>query len=98
MIRLPTYSDPFYSVTYELSGERFLFDFVYNQREDSWCFNLSTEDGEGLARGIRVSTGVNLLQFVIDKRAPKGALVCEGPRDPKLYDLEENGTCRLVFV
>lgn len=97
MIRLPTFSDPFYSITYELAGARFVFDFLYNQREDAWYFHLTTEDGVKLARGIRISLGVNLLQFVVDRRAPQGKLVCVGPHDPGLNDLEENGVCQLVF-
>jgi hypothetical protein len=97
MIRLPTFADPFYSVTYELAEERFVFDYLYNQREDAWYIHVITEDGVVIARGIRVSVGVDLLRFCVTSRVPKGILVCVGPRDPGLKDLTEDGTCQLVF-
>lgn len=99
MIVLPTYSDPFYTASYELAGSRYTFDFQYSQREDAWYFHLDTETGVRLAAGVRVVTGSDLFLFLKSSAlAPKGSLRCVGPRDPGLYDLEAGADCFLLFT
>lgn len=72
---LPTTKEPFYEAIYTLDGVRYIFNFKYNQREDRYYFDLLTETGTVLARGLKVAAGVDIFQIVAGTTSPKGPLV-----------------------
>jgi hypothetical protein len=89
---LPTFEDPFYTITMTLDGQPYVFDFRFNQREESWYVSISLEDGTELTKGIKILCGVDLLWRCVDHRKPPGLLTAissaEGDKThPRLDEL-----------
>jgi hypothetical protein len=98
---LPTYEDPFYSVTVPLDGKDFVFDFRYNQREQAWYFSLSAADGTRLLTGVKVVCSIPLITKA-DERLPRGLLVAV-PQDtddtqPHLLELGAGKRVQLTYT
>jgi hypothetical protein len=71
---LPSYEDPFYSITIPLDGRDFVFDFRYNQREQVWYFSIDLPDGTRLITGVKVVCNTPLI-YKQDERLPPGVLM-----------------------
>lgn len=99
VLALPTYVDPFYSYSIRLEGKSYVFEFSYNQREDTWFFNVALEDGTVLAQGVKVVCKINLLRKFADVRLPPGLLVAlPNGNDASPPGLEELGEDRRVTL
>lgn len=98
---IPTFEDPFYSMTIALEGKPYVFDFRYNQREQLWHLSISLEDGTALATGIKIVCGVNLLGRYADIRLPPGLLTAiangDEPAPPSLLELGEDKRVTLTY-
>lgn len=101
MITLPTRTDVArYSQRVELSGTKFLFDFEWNDRDQHWFFDVSTDAEVKLLSGIKVVVGASLISRYRDERLPAGVLEAidtSGKQvDPAFADLGDRVV--LVFV
>jgi hypothetical protein len=76
-IQLPVRSDlPAYQFQTELEEETFFFDFEWNERGQYWTMTISNSDEEVIIAGIRLVSGISLLeQFTVAGR-PKGRILC----------------------
>lgn len=74
VVVIPTLSDgtAHYDVRVELGEDEFVLTFRWNEREDSWAFDLATAEGEPLLSGIKVVLGWPLLRQLSDRRRPTG--------------------------
>ncbi len=64
-----------YRFTVELEGSVFGFDFAFNDRDRSWFFTLSREDGTVLRSGIKVVTNFPLLRTITAEGRPLGEIM-----------------------
>lgn len=71
---IPTFDDPFYTQTTVIEGASYVFEFRYNEREDTWSFSLSLPDGTALATGRKIVCNKDLLGLS-DTRFPPGILM-----------------------
>lgn len=74
---IPTRTDSatyFFSV--ELEGVVFVFRFQFNERDQSWFFDLLDADGVAIRQGVKCVTNYPLLRLVADPERPAGELYC----------------------
>jgi hypothetical protein len=99
---IPTYSDPFYTLTSTLDGVTYLLTFDYNQRCDCWYLSVATEEGDDIYNGIKLVCDWPLLHKCADTRAPAGELMCWSNTTDKsparLGDLVAGGRCQLIYI
>lgn len=96
---IPTFTDPFYTMTVALEGRDYVFEFRYNQREDVWYFSIGLPDGTTIAAGLKVVCRREFLHRIADVRLPRGTLLAvsnELPLDESPPGLEELGEGRRV--
>ena len=91
-VSLPLRTDaPDYSFTVDLDGVQFGFLFRWNERAQSWFAALFTAEGEPLAQGARVRSGLPLFALLTDARRPAGVFLVEDTqgqaRNPGSSDL-----------
>lgn len=102
VLAIPTFDDPFYTVTTTLEGRAYVFDFRYNQREAAWYFSVSLEDGTELIGGVKVICGRNLLRRAADVRLPPGILAAvpnsADNSTPGLLELGAGRRVTLVYM
>ena len=96
-IPLPTRNEPKATYAVQLDGQTFDLGFVWSERTDTWTMSISASDGTGLAAGILLTPGVNLLRTVTADERPGGALVLTnfGDAIPTLTGIE---TSTLYYV
>jgi hypothetical protein len=90
-IIIPTRSDPRYQIEVELAGANYLFDFEWNDRAESWFFDVSDQSYTKLLSGVRIVVGFPLWTRYRNPRLPSGDLSAVDTSgaglDPKLEDL-----------
>lgn len=100
-LTIPTFEDPFFTMTLALEGRPYVFDFRFNQREAAWYFSIELEDGTPLASGIKVVCGIDLLKYRRDVRLPQGLLTAIASGDdtspPGLLELGEDKRVSLTY-
>lgn len=90
---LPTLTDgtPFYSFRAVLDDREYAFAFRWNNRTQTWVFDLATTDGVELLTGRRVLLGNDLLRYCVAPQRPPGVLAAVARDDhlvaPGLTDL-----------
>jgi len=57
-----------------LDGIPYGLDFLWNERDQSWYFDIADDTGDCIAGGIRIVSGKDLLAEVADSRKPPGVL------------------------
>jgi hypothetical protein len=101
VFNVPTFADPFYSFGIALEGVPYVFDFRYNQREDSWYLGVALPDGTELITGVKVVCNRDLLRRAADVRLPPGRLMAlanaEDDDPPGLGELGEDKRVTLVY-
>ena len=63
-----------YTFSVELEEIVFNFRMQFNERDQSWFFDLLTEDGDPIREGIKVVTGFPLLRLIATAGRPPGEL------------------------
>jgi len=83
-----------FSITVDLDGVDYQFDFAYNGREDAWYFDLLDVVGNYLRSGVKVVANWPLLWRYVSEDRPAGEIVSldtrDTPLDPALADLGLN--------
>jgi len=103
MFTIPTFSDPFYTITVGLDGRDYLFEFRYNQRENTWNLSIFDTAGTALTRGVKVVCAIPLLrhQQTHTPELPQGLLMAipSGTDDspPGLEDFGEGKRVELMY-
>jgi hypothetical protein len=75
MVEIPLRADfPCYEFQPELDGVTYTLRVRWNSRESAWYMNISTEDGQIIAAGVKLMLGLPLGSRVrpIDARMPQG--------------------------
>lgn len=98
---IPTRTDRArYSIEIDLDQLSFRFDFDWNDRSESWSFNLYDASNVLLLAGRKVVVGFPLLNRFRDPRLPPGdlhAIDTSGANlDPKFADLGDR--VKLLYV
>jgi len=93
-VALPFVSDPpIYRVGTTLDGAVYQFDVRWNARDESWYFDLLTEDGTIIRAGIKVVLGIPLGLRNVNPLFPNGMLVATdmsgAGEEAGLYDFGE---------
>jgi hypothetical protein len=72
---IPTRTDlASYAFSIELEAVVYRFRFQFNERDQSWFFDLLTEDGVPIRQGLKVVTNFPLLLRIASDQAPPGQL------------------------
>lgn len=84
---------PNYQFGTTLGDRAYIFDMRWNARAEAWYFDLSLDDGEVIAHGIKVVLGAILGRQIPDVRSPSGMLIAvdttKTGREATLDDLGE---------
>lgn len=79
-----------YVYTVDLDGVDYQIDTYYNDREDSWYFNLLDTEGTILRAGVKIVSNFLLLRLMVTEPRPAGELLCintiPGAEDPTIED------------
>lgn len=59
-----------------LDGVTYAFRLAYRERFDCWDIRISTNTGEIVIDGMRVTEGIDMLEPFVDRRLPPGKLIC----------------------
>lgn len=98
---LATFDDPFYTFTTTLDGKQYIFEFRYNQRENTWYFSVELPDGTALVNGVKVVCGIPLLARVADVRLPPGYIMARAngtdASPPGMGELGEDKRVTLLY-
>ena len=81
IIELPLYSDPYFSYNIDLEGVNRTLTFRWNDRANSWHFDITQEEGKSVVAGIRVVANYPMLvDYQLDEYSMTGyfALVDAG--------------------
>lgn len=75
ILPLPQTDGQAFDITFELSGVSYRFDFYFNERTETWSFDLYDGSGGDIARGLACELDYDPLAFVSDNRIPTGLLL-----------------------
>lgn len=79
---IPTRQDvAHYRFRIRLSGQFFSFEFHWNEREQTWSFDLYRSTGELMTTGIRLVLGQDLLGWLASEHKPEGTLRLDDTSD-----------------
>lgn len=95
-----TPTDPYFEATADIDGVSYILDLLFDFRASRWAFNISTNERELLAAGVRLIPGTSLLASFSDPRLPVGEFHVtsnKGDREPPEFDDLGNG-CALVYL
>ncbi len=85
-----------------LDGVTFILRFFWNDRDESWYWELYDSARVPIWRGARIATGVPLLKQCVASNRPAGELVAIDTRgkdlDPVLDDFHEDGEVILAYL
>jgi hypothetical protein len=85
-----------------LDGVSFVLRFFWNERDESWYWELFDGARAPIWCGARIATGALLLQQCVAPNRPKGELVAIDTRgkdlDPTLDDFGEDGLVKLMYL
>lgn len=103
MRRIQTFDSPFYTMKTQLDGTQYGLTFRWNQRTNTWSFDLDDSAGVQIIHGIRIMVGVPLLtRYHYQASCPPGDIVCisktSDDSPPGLHDLADGGRCSLIYA
>ncbi len=87
IVRIPLQAYPDYTQQCELDGQTYTFRIRWNQRAETWHFDLSTVDGVPIASGVKLVTGFPLFRKLVHPARPPGELCL---LDLQMRDAEPN--------
>ena len=78
-IKIPTRNDlGYFSERVVLDGEIFILEIRYNSRFGLWIMDILNENGNPVAEGVPLQTGIVLLHGFIEVDLPKGYFMVLG--------------------
>lgn len=90
-----------YNQLVQLEGAEYLFRFLWSDREQSPYCDISDQDGNVLAAGIKLVLGQNLLDRFTDPTLPPGALILIdlSGKEQEISAMSELGNrCPLIYI
>ena len=103
ILTIPTFTDPFYTITVGLDGRDYVMEFRYNQRGDYWTFSMFDTAGTALIRGVKVVCSIPLLRHMqlFTPALPQGLLMAVANGDntdaPGLLELGQDKRVTLYY-
>ena len=64
-----------YSQVTQIEGVEYVMHFYWSTREDCWYLDITDQEGDEIAMGVRLVVNWPLLRRFVDPRLPTGALV-----------------------
>lgn len=86
----------YYDQLTQLEGFEYLLTFIWSDAENAWYMNMSDQDGNLIAAGIRLVCGVPLLRAFHDPRLPPGEFFVVDMNDTG-NDLDAPGDLQVNF-
>jgi len=105
--RIPLAEGPNWEQRTRLDGRDYILRFLFNERTSRWTMNIYDQDRDPIYLGIAVVVGCDLIDCVVDTRAPAGEIYAfdlpasgetpTQPRDPYTVD-DFGGRVKLFYV
>jgi hypothetical protein len=98
---LPTFiADPDHKYDIQLDGETFNLIFHYNARADRWNVDVLDVEDSAIKHGVRLVTGIDLLQRVASEDKPAGELTVVDTTSNELEPINETlgEQCQLRYI